>query len=486
MPAVDEPSPKNDAENIRSPLQAFNVLFSSDMMEKIVTHTNEQITREITRLKRDNRIIQSYQSTTDQIEINTLIGILYYTDVLKQNTLYTRDMWSEEFGCGIYRAVFSEQRFNFLLSTLRFDDKETRRQRRFTDKLAPVREIWEIFIKNCVTNYEPSSNCMIDEQLVSFRGRCPFRIYMKNKPDKYGLKILMLNDAKTFYMISAIPYVGKVTPEDNDSVPTYFVRKLVECGSVVHSWRTITMDNWFTSVPLFMLLKEKYQLRAVGTIRKNKREIPSTLKIASEINSSRFVFTNELTLVSYVPKKNKIVLLLSSMHHNKAIDSKTKKPEIIMYYNANKGATDAFDQKCHTFSVARRTQRWPLKFFYNMLNQASINCCVLFNLIAENVRLNRSYFIKDLACALIEPQLQRRLQRPFLHLTTKKLICKMLKIDEPAVSGYKVIRVESRAKCGLCDNETSSRTRIKCNNCLRRICDDHRCGLCIECAINLD
>jgi len=273
---------------------------------------------------------KSYQSTTDKVEINALIGILYYTAVLKQNTLHTRDMWSEEFGCGIYRAAFSEQRFNFLVNTLRFDDKETRRQRRLTDKLAPIGEIWEIFMKNCVTNYEPSGNCTIDEQLVSFRGRCPFRIYMKNKPDKYGMKILMLNDAKTFYMISAIPYVGTITPANNDSVPTYFVRQLVERGSLADSSRTITMDNWFTSVPLFMLLKKKYQLRAVGTIRKNKREIPSTLKITSEVNTSRFVFTNELTLVSYTPKRNKIVLLLSSVHHDKAIDQKTNKPEIIV------------------------------------------------------------------------------------------------------------------------------------------------------------
>lgn len=137
-------------------------------------------------------------------------------------------------------------------------------------------------------------------------------------------------------------------------------------------------------------------------------------------------------------------------------------------------------------SVARRTQRWPLKFFYNMLNQASINSCVLYNLFAENVRLTRGSFIKNLAFALIKPQLQRRLQRPTLRLTTRKLICKMLKIDGLGVVTNDIIREESRAKCGFCDNETKGRTRMKCNNCLRRICDDHRYGLCIDCANNVD
>lgn len=85
----------------------------------------------------------------------------------------------------------------------------------------------------------------------------------------------------------------------------------------------------------------------VATFGKSVRE----KKITSEINTSRFVFTNELTLVSYTPKRNKIVLLLSSVHHDKAIDQRTNKPEIIMFYNATKGATDAFDQKCHTFPL---------------------------------------------------------------------------------------------------------------------------------------
>jgi len=75
IPAFDEPSPKNDADNIRSPLQAFNVLFSSDLMEKVVTHTNEQITRELTRLRQDNRIIQSVTCGFSRVTRN-----LNYTD----------------------------------------------------------------------------------------------------------------------------------------------------------------------------------------------------------------------------------------------------------------------------------------------------------------------------------------------------------------------------------------------------------------------
>ena len=45
--------------------------------------------------------------------------------------------------------------------------------------------------------YEPSTYATFDEQLLSFRGRCAFKIYMPKKPDKYGLKIVSINDAET-------------------------------------------------------------------------------------------------------------------------------------------------------------------------------------------------------------------------------------------------------------------------------------------------
>ena len=48
----------------------------------------------------------------------------------------------------------------------------------------------------------------MDEQLLAFRDRCVFRMYIKSKPSKYELKLLTLNDASTVYLIHALPYLG--------------------------------------------------------------------------------------------------------------------------------------------------------------------------------------------------------------------------------------------------------------------------------------
>ena len=60
----------------------------------------------------------------------------------------------------------------------------------------------------------------------------------------------------------------------------------------------------------------------VGTVRKNKPEIPTNFLANKNRNiySSLFGFSQFLNLVSYVPKKNKSVILISSKHHNKSIN----------------------------------------------------------------------------------------------------------------------------------------------------------------------
>lgn len=130
-------------------------------------------------------------------------------------------------------------------------------------------------------------------------------------------------------------------------------------------------DNWFTSIPLAESLIRNYNLTFVRTIRKNKPEIPPTFINTKnkEVNSSNFGFSNSgVTLVSYVPKKAKVVPLISTLHNDKAIDVNSgplKKPEIITFYNMTKAGVDVLDQLSETYSVARKCNRWPLVFFFS-------------------------------------------------------------------------------------------------------------------------
>jgi hypothetical protein len=72
---------------------------------------------------------------------------------------------------------------------------------------------------------------------------------------------------------------------------------------------------------LTLQINSKQNLTLVGTVKQNKREIPQDFKPAGQRDekSCIFGFTKDLKLVSYLPKKNKSVVLLSSLHHDSAI-----------------------------------------------------------------------------------------------------------------------------------------------------------------------
>lgn len=116
------------------------------------------------------------------------------------------------------------------------------------------------------------------------------------------------------------------------------------------------------------------------TEEKNKPEIPPSFLETKERdrNTAMFAFHNELTLLSYLPdnKKKKIVIALSTTHDLPDKTNDVKIPDIINFYNKNKGGVDVFDRMCKNYTVSRITRRWPICFSYGLLNMGGIPKCL--------------------------------------------------------------------------------------------------------------
>ena len=82
----------------------------------------------------------------------------------------------------------SRQRFQDVLRVVRFDDAEYRRQHRSDDKLEPILECFDLWVNTLRDGNVPGSMLTVDEELVTFRGRCPFKQYIPSKPGRYGIK----------------------------------------------------------------------------------------------------------------------------------------------------------------------------------------------------------------------------------------------------------------------------------------------------------
>ena len=76
------------------------------------------------------------------------------------------------------------------------------------------------------------------------------------------------------------------------------------------SGRNVTTDNFFTGHELDQFLLSKKMI-LLGTITKNRTELPKELiPNKREPSDSIFAFTQDTMLVSYSPKRNKIVVVM--------------------------------------------------------------------------------------------------------------------------------------------------------------------------------
>ncbi len=245
----------------------------------------------------------------------------------------------------------------------------------------------------------------------------------------------------------------------------------------------MTADNFFSSYDLVSKLYA-VNFRFVGTLKKNKPEIPACFlpqKIRAT-NSSIFGFLNEKTLVSYVPKANKAVVLISSEHHNNSVNqSNNSKPDIILFYNQTKGSVDAFDQKTEKYTCRRKTNRWPFTVFMYMLDSAAINSVVLFNLKYPDVtgqRLRRK-LLEELSCNLIlDCAVQRYIESSLRnHIGFNKNIMmsfhRLIKVDKPEPESTSITSKQKKRCCHSDCKGNGNKYIKKCQECDLIYCNDH-------------
>ena len=142
-----------------------------------------------------------------------------------------------------------------------------------------------------------------------------------------------------------------------------------------NSGRNIICDNFFTNLLIARKLLQK-KLALVGTIRKNKPELPtkSTVAIGQNMKNTVLGFQQDAMIASYCPNKEGVVNMLSTMHGLPEIENTSdQKPSIILFYNKAKGGVDTLDRMLRSYFTKRMTRRWQLVSLYNMIDIRAIN-----------------------------------------------------------------------------------------------------------------
>lgn len=477
--------PTDTSKDVSGIMECWSLFITDSMIEEITARTNDKV--QVERYKWSDLTQVPHTCTT---EIKALIGLLYLAGVMRSNRHNLEDLWaSDGTGVDIFRNTMSLQRFKFLLRCLRFDDASSRESRKSVDRLAPIRDLFENFKNNCIQHYSVSEFVTIDQKLEGFRGRCSFRQYMPNKPAKYGLKMFAMVDAKTFYTANLEVYVGKqpVGPFEQSNKAEDIVIRLIH--PISGTCRNVTVDNWFTSFSLTKVLLDVHRLTLVGTVRKNKRELPPqfvNVRGRSEC-TSMFGFNPTTTIVSYIPKKHKNVILVSTMHHDAQIDSDTgerNKPHIVTFYNSTKGGVDTADELCETYSVTRKSRRWPLTIFFSMLNIAGINAQIIYKANTDNSD-RRRLFLKKLALEMISCHTSQRMSNPriprAIRSSLKRCAASTSSNAEPEPELVEPQAKLALTRCEECPRSRDRKTRFRCHSCNKRVCLEHANTVCMTC-----
>lgn len=342
----------------------------------------------------------------------------------------------------------------------------------------------EKFNEQCKVHYSVGEYVTLDEMLLAFRGRCRFKMYIPNKPNKYGLKVFSLVDARTFYTSHLEIYAGTQPegPFKTDNSTIAVTRRM--CMHLSGSGRNVTMDRWFTGYEIVRLLLQEHRLTVVATIRANRRELPLELTQIKnrQVNSSVFAFSKDMMTVSYVPKKAKNVLLVSSMHNDKVIDQSTgekAKPEVVTFYNSTKGGVDVVDRMITSYNVARNTRRWPMVIFYGLMNVAAINAYIIYkaNNPDSEFAHKRRFFLKNLGTTLVKESMSQRAANQHLPRKVREMA--------GCLSGTSTSKEQQDPpsnKRGYCKYCKRRKTRYFCHFCKCWLCMEHITACCRECA----
>ncbi|CAI5643297.1 unnamed protein product [Oreochromis niloticus] len=264
----------------RDEASSFMAYFPPEIEDSVIAMTNLEVDR--------RRPAIDGWKPMGRVEFRAYVGLLVLAGMYRSRGEACESLWDGESGRSVFRAAMPLKTFRAYSTTLHFDDRETRRARRGKgsghgyDKLAPIRAMWDEWCARLPAMYRPGPEVTIDERLV------PFRV-------------------------------------------------VVDLTEGLPPGRNVTCDNLFTSHELADRLFCERGHTVLGTLRANRPEIPRELRCVKgramgSVESVVLVGSAprgegrgegggggggggrgpDTIILSYVAKKNKNVLLLTT------------------------------------------------------------------------------------------------------------------------------------------------------------------------------
>lgn len=205
----EHPWERGRALLVDSMADCFKLFFTEATVDGVICHWTNKFAHEWTnKWNRENPGQPPKRWTNvDSVEIYAFIGILLTTGLIRGSDQPLKEFWSNNrvIGYAFHKAGMSRNRFSEISKFMRFDDVQARTAIQDQDtvpRLSAIQNLFEPINSTFSQFYCSHEHVTVDEMLVSFRGNCKFRVYMKTKPGRYGIKVCSCVDATSFYVLN--------------------------------------------------------------------------------------------------------------------------------------------------------------------------------------------------------------------------------------------------------------------------------------------
>jgi len=315
---------------------------------------------------------------------------------------------------GTWSRFISRQRFRDLNRFLHFSDNKDPMAKK--DRAWKIRPVVETLQRTFRTAFEVGRWVAFDEMVIPSRSsRNTVRIYLKNKPHKYGTKLFAVCCGETNYCIRIEVYCGARQDTqwvDTSSGPAAVIRNLKAIWpprTVNRSEkRVIITDREYTSVSLMLrLLHMGYY--SVGTVTTSRLGFPNELKYSFKTIPKRLANQRglcrlmrcapfpKLVAASWLDNKPVYFLTCGVSTRKSSVVRKEKNgassvvscPEFVASYNKYMNGVDAHDQlRLQRYSVQRslRVVKYYKTLFFGLFDIALVNSYILHREYCKNTQ----------------------------------------------------------------------------------------------------
>lgn len=366
---------KNDTltEDSRE-IDYFLNLFTEDTARYIIAETNRYAA-------------QQKQKNWVELDLNDFFTFVALTMLMPRNKkLEIKEYWSVNplLHTPIFGQKMSRDRYLQILQNLHFVNNEEEQNN--TTRLYKVQNILEQIKQRFGSQFYPFQNVVIDESMVLFKGRLNFKQYIKTKRHRFGIKLYVICDCETGYILHFIVYIGKGTynPDEN-------IAGLGASGNIVamlmnpylNKGHSLYTDNFYSS-PILSNFLHEHNTNSCGTVRINRQHMPP---LNEKLKKGEVTWRSSDKFLVLKWKDRRDVTMITTMHENKIItldkiDTSTnenvKKPLCVIDYNASMGAVDRSDMMISSINCMRKTIKWYKKLFMHTLDMCVLNSHAMF------------------------------------------------------------------------------------------------------------